>query len=426
MRSDNDYADVEGAMGLVAVEWNLAGATSPDWMNGGTCSDQRIDSECLYGNNCERIFTDYSGGPGCYPATDTGRCFNDGVTCGHHLIEDFELWVKAENPLGSGSASCSSIGQAGVFMIQPMSTEPFKARCDGDGFMKVLQIHDEPYLPTSTAFGVTKDATVDGLVLSLSFDDGTLADSSLEGQTVTANGNPTFVDGKVGAGALQFDGLTQLTVADTKSLNIEDEMSHSCWVKLEAQAYNTGAAQEMNIAEKGEWTGNWLSHIKVGASSNLAAGAYYFAFAASSFAPVNVADNVREIHPGTWTHVAFTWDGTTRKLYVNGVLDGEDVPTGKLGKNSDPLEIGGRLAGNTFMFRGLMDEFKLFNRALDADEVGKLASTGLGVDGILQCNGGKGMLTMTSSHCDEKTIFVDRGGRALDCRMAPSPRFQRP
>jgi hypothetical protein len=117
-----------------------------------------------------------------------------------------------------------------------------------------------------------EDATVDGLVLSLSFDDGTLADSSLEGQTVTANGNPTFVDGKVGAGALQFDGLTQLTVADTKSLNIEDEMSHSCWVKLEAQAYNTGAAQEMNIAG----TGSWLSHIKVagtnGASSNLAAG----------------------------------------------------------------------------------------------------------------------------------------------------------
>ena len=87
MRSDNDYADVQGAMGLVAVEWNLAGATSPDWMNGGTCSAQRIDSECLYGNNCERIFTDYSGGPGCYPATDTGRCFNDGVTCGHQLIE---------------------------------------------------------------------------------------------------------------------------------------------------------------------------------------------------------------------------------------------------------------------------------------------------------------------------------------------------
>lgn len=47
-------------------------------------------------NDCTRIFFDYSDTPGCYPATGTGRCFNDGVTCGHTLITDFEMWVKRE------------------------------------------------------------------------------------------------------------------------------------------------------------------------------------------------------------------------------------------------------------------------------------------------------------------------------------------
>ena len=38
-------------------------------MNGGSCSAQRVDTECLMGNNCNRIFTDYAGSPGCYPTT---------------------------------------------------------------------------------------------------------------------------------------------------------------------------------------------------------------------------------------------------------------------------------------------------------------------------------------------------------------------
>jgi hypothetical protein len=68
------------------------------------------------------------------------------------------------------------------------------------------------------------------------------------------------------------------------------------------------------------------------APSYIHAGQAYFAVAASAFRPVNVVADVREIHPGTWTHVAFTWDGTTRKLYVDGVLDGEDVPTGNVSR----------------------------------------------------------------------------------------------
>ena len=137
MRSTRDYQDTMPGLGLLPVEWARDGWQSGDWNAAagsdgtpGSCTAQRIDTECLYGNTCERIFTDYSSAVGCYP--DQGqRCFNDGVSCGHQLIEDFEMWVRAEEPLGTGSSSCAAIGQAGVFTITPMNVPPFRARCDG-------------------------------------------------------------------------------------------------------------------------------------------------------------------------------------------------------------------------------------------------------------------------------------------------------
>ena len=88
MRSANDFDDTAVGMGLIPVQWNDHDGTTGDWTKGPkACSKQRIDSECLYGNTCNRIFTDYSSTVGCYPATDGERCFNDGAPCGHQLIQ---------------------------------------------------------------------------------------------------------------------------------------------------------------------------------------------------------------------------------------------------------------------------------------------------------------------------------------------------
>lgn len=274
--------------------------------------------------------------------------------------------------------------------------------------MKILQVHDNAYDPTSGAFGLSKDAGIDGVVLDLTFDGGSLTDSSGNGQTVeVASGTAAFGDGVLGTNAFQFDGNTVLRIAHSESLNLEGGLTQASWIYLDP-----AANAEMNIMEKGQWSGNWLSHLKVGASSNLLDGEYYFAFASSQFQPVNVDDNVRRLATGTWIHVALTWDGTNRKLFVNGVLDAEDQPSGSLRPNADPLEIGGRMrnpadpaAGLSYAFVGLMDSVKLFNRALSDMEIAQLAVGRLGGDAILQCNGGSSMVTMTSSHVSYKHGF---------------------
>jgi hypothetical protein len=85
----------------------------------------------------------------------------------------------------------------------------------------------------------------------------------------------------------------------------------------------------------------------------------------------NVAD-------GNWHHVAGTYDGTTIKIYVDGVLQGATTYTAGVGYvPGDPLFIGKRQGvGNTSHFNGLIDEVEIFNRALSASDIQAIFNAG--------------------------------------------------
>ena len=176
---------------------------------------------------------------------------------------------------------------------------------------------------------------IPGLVLELRFD-GSLEDSSDASQSVTLlQGTETYMAGRKGSNALRFDGNTIIQVANSASLQVESGFTQSVWIKIDM-----GATTEMNLAEKGSWIGDWLSHLKTDPEGN-----FYFAFAAGTFSPTNVDDDVQTLDRGRWIHVAMTWDGARRKLYIDGQLDGEDTPTGHLSPNDSPIEIGGQDSG---------------------------------------------------------------------------------
>ncbi len=74
---------------------------------------------------------------------------------------------------------------------------------------------------------------------------------------------------------------------------------------------------------------------------------------------------------GAWTHLAVTWDGTTAKLYVNGVLDGSLVPP------TTPKYLPGASGGfcvaaradNSFWWNGTVSDAALYNRVLTSLEI---------------------------------------------------------
>lgn len=71
---------------------------------------------------------------------------------------------------------------------------------------------------------------------------------------------------------------------------------------------------------------------------------------------------------GTWSHVVGTYDGSTVRIYRNGVLAQSFAHSTLLTHSSSPLLIG-NAAGGSFHWAGDLDEVALYSRALTATEV---------------------------------------------------------
>jgi len=87
---------------------------------------------------------------------------------------------------------------------------------------------------------------------------------------------------------------------------------------------------------------------------------------------------------GRWVHVAGTCDGKTMRIYVDGEERGSMERPGPIKANEFHLCLGNFEEKHAAHFTGLLDEVRLYGRALSADEVraryGKLAErTGEGV-----------------------------------------------
>ena len=70
----------------------------------------------------------------------------------------------------------------------------------------------------------------------------------------------------------------------------------------------------------------------------------------------------------TWTHLALTFDGSTLRLYVNGVLNNSKAVTGTLPTSSNPLQIGGNAIYGDH-FAGKIDEIRVYNTALTQAQI---------------------------------------------------------
>jgi RHS repeat-associated protein len=82
---------------------------------------------------------------------------------------------------------------------------------------------------------------------------------------------------------------------------------------------------------------------------------------------------------GRWTHLAYTWDKTTGRYYIDGTQVGTSTSTP--GTGGVGLTIGARKAGD-YPATGTLDEVAVFNRALTASEVQQQSQHSLLGDGL--------------------------------------------
>ena len=112
---------------------------------------------------------------------------------------------------------------------------------------------------------------------------------------------------------------------------------------------------------------------------------------------------------GTWYYFTYTYDGTTAKIYKNGVLAGSGAYAWNTLNNSAMFSLGTGVGGELW-FNGAIDELKIYNYAISATEVGYLYNdspcAGVGVNAptnttaaqnLTICSGQSATLTATAN-----------------------------
>jgi hypothetical protein len=183
------------------------------------------------------------------------------------------------------------------------------------------------------------------------------------GSTLTkGNGASYSANGKFG-GALSVNGSTQ-SLYDLSSpayLPIGNSpYSQSLWFK--PTAVNSAGFISWGLRETKRF--NALRMLNVGA------GIHHYWYRGD----ITCEASACPFSTSTWSHVATTYDGTTRSIYFNGVLKISDTP-GALNTTAVNFHIGST-ASNEF-FNGLIDDVAIYKRALTAAEVTTLANTSL-------------------------------------------------
>jgi Concanavalin A-like lectin/glucanases superfamily len=70
----------------------------------------------------------------------------------------------------------------------------------------------------------------------------------------------------------------------------------------------------------------------------------------------------------TWSHLAVTYDGSALRLYVNGAVVATTAVAGSIPTSNGALRMGGNSVWGEW-FGGLLDDVRIYNRALSAGEI---------------------------------------------------------
>ena len=190
--------------------------------------------------------------------------------------------------------------------------------------------------------------------------DGNLADEY--GHSGTAEGDPAFVgaeQAKVGSGAVDLDGNDAVVVNGFAGITGTQARTTMAWIKT------TGTLGPIVYwGDKNTTGGMW--DMRVNSLGQLRAQ--------MNGCGIN---GVSAVNTGQWVHVATVLpEGASSpadvQLYVNGVRETGALTAGTINtKAGASMRIGANETGN--FFTGLIDDVRVYDRALTAEEIGTIA-----------------------------------------------------
>jgi hypothetical protein len=158
--------------------------------------------------------------------------------------------------------------------------------------------------------------------------------------------------------AFHFDGQAYIDISGGSALNGMSSFTLSAWIDTEIVGPasviskvtpNRDFVLDLAVTASGNWVNAQFAHFAT----------YYHVWARQPEGMLNA-----------WTFLTAVWTGSSWSLYINGALAGESTVV----DGAVPLWTGtsfriGSLGDGDWYFRGAIDEVRIYDKALTADDV---------------------------------------------------------
>jgi hypothetical protein len=184
-------------------------------------------------------------------------------------------------------------------------------------------------------------------------------DGTLYNESVICSGGdcPTWIDGKYGS-ALSFDGANDYVNVGTGSgLDLTEAFTLEMWYK--PISIQTGTKTIVGRGLTTSDVGGYAIKIEDGKFRG------YFYDSSWHYTPLSSIT----ASPGTWYHIVLTYDKANLKLYLNGNLDSSTQFTSPVNAPTNAVLNFGRWTNGSQYTNGIIDELKIYSRALTGREV---------------------------------------------------------
>lgn len=315
--------------------------------------------------NCSYCHNPASGTPGIFDLRYTTPLAQQGLINGE---VSNDLGISGAKTIVPNDISKSIIYQRANNVGASYAMPPLaKDRVDSEGTALIAEwinsINTSPFVSSTLE---------DGLIVWLKMDENNgnmvFDETVYQNNGALLNGT-SWGTGKFGSG-LQLDGNNdQVSIDHQNSHNITEGLTLAAWIKVNdfdgwdgvitkgtsASPYAMQLWKSGNSQEPGKlrFTVNWgqVTGGNGGSSWN----------------------SHTNLKTGEWYHVAITYDGSSVKFYINGQVDSNQPNRSiEFGTTNQPIVLGADLPGNNEYFDGVMDEIRIYERALNAQEMNLL------------------------------------------------------
>jgi hypothetical protein len=255
----------------------------------------------------------------------------------------------------------------------------FSGCFDASGTQDLNSIGDPFSTPNSSSLVTTTDEEVEntsdnssddssstltnGLVAHYKFEDNA-NDSSGNGNNGTANGGVTYTTGVVGSKAASFDGVDDyINIGSIYDVDTND-LGISLWVSFDTNA------SDNQFLTNGSTS---MSDQNYFALTYANGGTSKIRFASQGDTWENLYTSSTQ-STDTWYYIYIEKVGSTAKIYIDGVLSSSSSDHGGDIGNVYDWVIG--KGHQDQLFDGLIDDLRIYNRALTTDEISTLYDMG--------------------------------------------------